>query len=79
VTLIGSLIRYVPNARTNVLKLKSEFIPGLADTVRKGLWMMIACSKSSNCTIACNHLTAQLHAIIQLHNRMQSDCFRWSF
>ena len=43
--LIGPLIRYIPNARTNVLKLKSEFIPGLADTVRKRLWMMapIAC------------------------------------
>ena len=24
---------YVPNARTNVLKLKAEFIPGLGDTV----------------------------------------------
>ena len=45
IRLIGPLIRYIPNARTNVLKLKSEFIPGLADTVRKRLWMMapIAC------------------------------------
>ena len=40
IRLIGPLIRYIPNARTNVLKLKSEFIPGLADTVRKRLWMM---------------------------------------